>query len=233
VVEIGAGRGAMTSLLAERCRHVAAIELDPQLVGYLQDRLGENKRVEILQGDILNVSLEELCRRHGVKRAFVFGNLPYYITSPILHHVLELEDWLSGMAFVVQREVAERIAAESGSRAYGYLSVLVQASTIPRIVFSIPPGAFSPPPSVTSELVTLEMRTQHAVRSNCRGVFLRFAKLCFTQKRKTLLNNLLQTYGAGHLREAFRRLELSENTRAEGVTVESLARLFEALERLK
>ncbi len=228
VIEIGAGRGAMTGLIAERAAQVVAVELDASLAQHLNAQFGANQRVEIAQGDILELDIAEVCRRHGVEGAFIFGNLPYYITSPILHHLFQCETYLSGMAFVVQREVALRIAAKPGSRDYGYLSVLAQACTRPRLAFSIPPGAFSPPPAVFSALVTFDMAGA-LPSTDDRGEFLEFVKLGFAQKRKKLSNNLDSSYGAGKVREALRRFGLDENARAEELAVDELAKLFEVL----
>ena len=220
----------MTGLIAERAGQVVAIELDGSLVEHLKAQFGANRRIKIVQGDILELDIADVCRHHGVERAFVFGNLPYYITSPILHRLLEFEQHLGGMAFVVQREVALRIAAKPGSRDYGYLSVLAQACTCPRVVFDIPPGAFTPPPAVFSALVTFEMRGMPPAADE-RRAFLEFVKLGFAHRRKKLSNNLAGTYSAAGVREALRGLGLGEGVRAEELTVDELGKLFEVLRR--
>ena len=145
VCEIGAGRGAMTELLAARAQQVVAIEVDRELARMLQRKFSNKLGIEVLEADILLSDLGGLCRRYQRERCFVFGNLPYYITSPILHHLLDFSSSISGMGLVVQREVADRLSASPGSRHYGYLTVLTQLDTKPRIEFGIPPGAFSPP----------------------------------------------------------------------------------------
>ena len=247
VIEIGAGGGAMTGLLAERAARVLAVELDPSLADRLRKEFAGRGGVEVVQADILELDLAELCRSHGVKQAFVFGNLPYYITSPILHHLLESASHIRTMAFVVQREVALRITADPGSRAYGYLSVLAQCYSRPQIAFSIPPGAFSPPPAVHSALVTFAMademlggmagetaaafegstsETQTEIR---RRKFLEFVKISFAQKRKKLANNLAAAYPIDAVRNALRSLHLRDNVRAEELTVADLWRVFEAI----
>src|SRR3974390_1427904 len=126
VVEIGPGRGAITELLAERARHVVAVELDTVLAEQLRKKLGTGLPIEVLQADILTLDLADLCRRHGTERCFVFGNLPYYITSPIIHRLFLFHDRIRAMALLVQHEVAERLVAGPGARAYGYLTVLTQ-----------------------------------------------------------------------------------------------------------
>lgn len=220
----------MTGLIAGRAGKVVAVELDASLAEQLKTQF--HGRVEVVQGDILELNLAEVCRRHGVERAFVFGNLPYYITSPILHHLLQFETYLCGMAFVVQREVALRIAAKPGSRDYGYLSVLAQSCTRPRLAFNIPPGAFTPPPAVFSALVTFDMAGTLPAAGQ-RREFLEFVKRSFAQKRKKLTNNLNVAYAPASVREALVRLGLNQNARAEELAVDDFAKLFEALTRYR
>lgn len=232
VVEIGPGRGAMTAMLAERARQVVAVELDTGLAAKLQEQLPAHSRIEIIRGDILSTNLDAICRRHRADKCFVFGNLPYYITSPIIHHLFASADWIRGMALLVQREVAERLTASPGCRAYGYLSVLAQLGAQPRIALGVPPGAFSPPPKVHSALVSFEMTSRFpAWRSEDTTQFLEFVKRCFAQKRKNLRNNLAGTYSRGRLEEEFVRLGLSTALRAEQLSLEQLAALWKRLHR--
>jgi 16S rRNA (adenine1518-N6/adenine1519-N6)-dimethyltransferase len=229
VIEIGPGRGAMTELLAERVKQVVAVELDSSLAETLQQKfLGKN--IEILTGDILRTNLAELVRRHRAKKCFVFGNLPYYITSPIIHHLLDVAPWIRGMALLVQREVAERLTARPGSRAYGYLSVLAQSHSEPRLALVVPAGAFSPPPKVQSALVSFRMLVKFPgwLPEN-QARFLEFVKHCFAQKRKNLLNNLSVTYGRVRVLEVLAGHSLPPSARAEELTVEQLAALWQAL----
>jgi 16S rRNA (adenine1518-N6/adenine1519-N6)-dimethyltransferase len=229
VIEIGPGRGAMTTLLAARSRQVVAIELDPSLAEELKRQV-QQKNVEILTGDILTTDLAAFCRRHGVERCFVFGNLPYYITSPILHRLFAFAPWIRGMAVLVQREVAERLTARPGSRDYGYLSVLVQFHSQPRVVMIVPPGAFSPPPQVQSALVDFKMGSRRSGWADPqRGRFFEFVKNCFVQKRKNLLNNLARKYGRECVLRVLGGLQLAPNARAEEMTVEQFAALFDLL----
>lgn len=227
VIEIGPGRGAMTGLLRERVSRVVAVELDSALARHLEARFGG--AVEVMAADILQVDIGEVCRRHGVAEAFVFGNLPYYITSPILHHLLECPGPCRAIACVVQAEVADRITARPGSRDYGYLSVLTQACTAPRLVFRIPPSAFTPPPAVISALVSFDMRTEPAVSAGARPAFLEFARRGFAHKRKTLANNLGPEYGAQRIRDTLASLALGQKVRAEELALDNLVQLFETL----
>lgn len=229
MIEIGPGEGAMTDLLAERAAHVVAVELDPGLAASLAQKFAGVANVEVVRADILEADVGEVCRLHSARAAYVFGNLPYYITSPILHHLLESAERIRGMACVVQFEVAERITARPGTRDYGYLSVLAQLHAAPQIRFRIPPGAFSPPPAVVSAFVAFEMLTKRPIPDDRRRAFLDFVKHSFAQKRKTLANNLASRYGAERVREQLRFLRIKENARAEELSVTELARLFDKL----
>jgi 16S rRNA (adenine1518-N6/adenine1519-N6)-dimethyltransferase len=230
VIEIGPGRGAMTGLLAERTAQVVAVEVDPQLAGRLVRQFSDAGNVEVLTADILKADIGEICRAHHAGAAFVFGNLPYYITSPILHHLLESPERLRAMACVVQLEVAERITAQPGTRDYGYLSVLAQLNSVPRLRFRIPPGAFSPTPAVISALVTFDMLTGCTAGDESHAPpFLKFVKDSFARKRKTIANNLAVKYGVDRVRLALRSAGIRENARAEELGVADLLKLFAEL----
>ena len=230
VIEIGAGRGAMTSLLAERARRVVAIEVDPELANHLQRKFKGDERIEILAGDILATDIGEVCRRYGSEKCVVFGNLPYYITSPIIHRVFAAPERLSGLTLLVQQEVAERLAAVPGTRAYGYLSVLAQFYSQPRLLFSVPAGAFSPPPKVRSALVDFQMlEVPGAFSAKHRTEFLEFVKSCFSQKRKNLLNNLSATWTRPRVERELASLGLSSRLRAEQLSLQQFTALFERL----
>ncbi len=237
----------MTGLLAERARRVVAIELDVILAQRLKEKLSAESLIEILQGDVLTVDLAGICRRYEAEKCFVFGNLPYYITSPIIHRLFSFQGWIRSMALLIQREVALRLVAEPGTRAYGYLSVLARLYSRPRIAFTVPPGAFSPPPKVHSALVDFELRpgfpkpsqlaqgtgvvATHASPLQIADVerFLDFVKLCFAQKRKNLRNNLAGAYSRRRVERVLPDLALPSNVRAEQLAVEQFATLFQRL----
>jgi 16S rRNA (adenine1518-N6/adenine1519-N6)-dimethyltransferase len=224
VIEIGPGHGAMTRLLAERAGRVVAVELDSALAGELRETHKSSPQVEILEGDILSTDIAAICGERHATTCFVFGNLPYYITSPIIHHLMNSAGIVHGMALLMQREVAERLTAKPGSRDYGYLSVLVQVHSQPRIAMGVPPGAFSPPPKVHSSLVEFRMKPRFpAWTEQDREEFLKFVQRCFAQKRKNLLNNLAQTHGKGRIREALEIMRLPATARAEELSVEQFA----------
>jgi 16S rRNA (adenine1518-N6/adenine1519-N6)-dimethyltransferase len=227
VCEIGPGRGAMTELLAARAQQVVALELDRELARTLQEKLGNKRGIEVLEADILESDLALLCQRYARERCFVFGNVPYYITSPILHHLLAYAGWIRGMGLVVQREVADRLIAAPGSRAYGYLTVLTQLATQPRLEFGIPPGAFSPPPKVDSALVTFQMKSVGPSEERTR--LLEFVKLCFAQKRKNLLNNLAPVYARPRVEGVLAALDLPPTIRAEQLAIAQFESILERL----
>jgi len=230
VFEIGPGRGALTALLAERARKVIAIEIDPALAHGLQEDFQDGSRVKIILADVLRVDFASLCRQEGIVQGFVFGNLPYYITSPILHHLFAQRGSIRAMGLLMQREVAERLTAEPGTRDYGYLTVATQICAEPQIALAVPPGAFSPAPKVDSALVTFRMRSRFEgwPQEKC-DEFLEFVKRGFAQKRKNLLNNLGGIYPKSRVVQAFEEAGKPANLRAEQLSLEGLAALFESL----
>ena len=194
-IEIGAGRGEMTAELARRARRVIAIEKDPPLVHHLRRLASEASNLSILQGDILNVDLAGAIREAQSAaaggRVSVYGSLPYYITSPILHRLFPLAARFAAIYVVIQLEVAQRLVAAPRTRDYGYLSVATQFYTQPQVALRIPPGAFRPPPKVASALVRMRAPGAGAALAvEDPAEFLGFAQACFAQKRKKLLNNL-------------------------------------------
>lgn len=184
VVEIGAGEGALTERLLQRADRVVAIEVDARLVEVLRRRFSAHPGLEIVPQDVLEVDLA----RWGP--AVVAGNLPYYISSPILERIAELGPALKRAVLLLQQEVAERVVARPGSRRYGLLSVRVQSAAEAEILFRVPARAFSPPPKVESAAVRLTPRAEPLMTPAERAAFLEFAARCFRRKRKTIRNNL-------------------------------------------
>jgi len=222
-IELGAGHGEMTEHLAATGASVYAVELDPQLVAGLQRLTKRFPNLTVVQGDILKTDLTAI----AAGRILVYGNLPYYITSPILHHLFSFADLIDEMHFVMQSEVAHRLAAAPGSKSYGYLSVATQVYARPEFVFEIPASAFRPPPKVSSALVTLRLPGERAHLSlGNEERFLDFVKLSFSQKRKTLVNNLRSLAKPGLIRETLASLSLRLDCRAEQLSVSRLASLY-------
>jgi len=227
-IEIGAGNGEMTRHLLAAGGPVTAIELDPKLASRLEHLAKEFPELTVVTGDILKSDLPAVASGRRIR---LCGNLPYYITSPILHHLFAYAWLIDEMHFVIQTEVAQRLAAEPGTRDYGYLSVVTQFYTRPELVFEIPREAFTPPPEVTSALVTLRLpgeRAKLGLKDEPR--FLNFVKLCFSQKRKTLVNNLKSLAKPEKSRVALASLSLRPDARAEQLTVAQLAALHALVE---
>lgn len=216
VIEIGPGRGALTRFLLERAARVIAIELDRRLAGELRDKFPGEERLEVVEADVLATPLGQW------GPAVVAGNLPYYITSPILTRIFELGASLRRAVLLMQEEVARRLTAEPGTRAYGFLTVHANLFTRPEVLFSVPAAAFRPPPKVRSAAVRLTPRPE--IRPHEQEQFLEFAARCFRQKRKTLRNNLAAYYGP--------RIDLCPEAglRAEQLSLAQLRELWARLE---
>jgi len=226
-VEIGAGHGEMTEHLASSGAAVFAIEIDPPLQAGLRRLAKQYPDLTVVPGDILEIDLSTIAPG---RRLHVYGNLPYYITSPILQRLFAIADRLEELHIVIQKEVALRLAAAPGTSDYGYLSVLTQYFARPEIALDIPREAFTPPPEVDSALVTLRFpgaRAKLAVGSEER--FFEFVKLCFGKKRKTLVNNLRAAAEPAAVRAALEASQLRPDARAEQLTVAQFAALHAAL----
>lgn len=185
IVEIGPGRGALTDLLAERDNRLIAIEIDHALSEKLRERYASNDRVAIVEHDVLDTNVAELAGGPFV----VVGNVPYYITTPILFHVLR-PPFPRSAVFLVQREVAERIVSPPGSRAYGALSANVQAISRVEILRTVPAGAFKPPPKVESSVVRVTPRTDPIISTDEVDTYRGFVQALFAMRRKQLGNAL-------------------------------------------
>jgi 16S rRNA (adenine1518-N6/adenine1519-N6)-dimethyltransferase len=229
VVEIGPGHGAITELLAKRCRRLHCIEFDPALARELAFRFRGDEHVTIHTADILQTHLKGLVGEAG--RVDVVGNLPYYITSDILLHLFEAaRDGILGRAVVMmQREVAERIAAGPGSSEYGALSAITQMHAQVTNLFTLPPNAFSPPPDVFSTVLRMEFAPRCAELGIEFEGFNRFLRASFAQKRKTLSNNLRNAgYSAAELSASWPE-GIPLQARSEAVGLEAMAGLYRAL----
>ncbi|MGA2422239.1 MAG: 16S rRNA (adenine(1518)-N(6)/adenine(1519)-N(6))-dimethyltransferase RsmA, partial [Candidatus Acidiferrum sp.] len=227
-VEIGAGHGEMTEQLVASGAPVYAIELDAPLVAGLRRLAKQFANLTVIEGDILQIDLAAIALG---RRLRIYGNLPYYITSPILQRLFGVADMLDEIHIVIQHEVALRLAAAPGSSDYGYLSVLTQYYSRPDIAMEIPREAFTPPPEVESALVTLRFPGARAALDVAdEQAFFDFVKLCFAKKRKTLVNNLRGLATPTIVRNALEAMELRPDARAEQLNVAQLAALRQRLE---
>ncbi len=223
-IEIGAGHGEMTRHLATTGKPVIAVELDPPLAKRLEYLAEQYPNLSVYHGDVLKTDLRALASGRRIK---IYGNLPYYITSPILHHFFEVADLIEEIHIVVQREVALRLVAKPGTRDYGYLSVLTQYFSWPAIALEIPPGAFRPPPDVGSALVGLQLPgAKSKMEIADEKKFLDFVKVCFAQKRKTLVNNLRAIAEPEKTHEVLEALGLAHSARSEELSVTQLSSIF-------
>jgi len=228
LVEIGPGLGVLTRVLVPRVRKMWAVELDKHKIGILNKEL-RGHPIEFINQDALKLDLFDLW---GDKKGYLVGNLPYYITSPLIMHFLEQTDRLSGMTIMVQKEVADRIAASPGSKTYGILSIAVQISAQVTKVTDVLPNAFWPAPKVTSAVIKLDLRPYPKFDVDKRDFF-RVVKAAFSQRRKTLGNSLAGGLGL-RKEEVIERMQgsgISDGRRAESLSIEEfqiLTKVFQA-----
>jgi 16S rRNA (adenine1518-N6/adenine1519-N6)-dimethyltransferase len=239
VLEIGPGRGAITEILAQTAQRLIAVEIDRVLSAQLRMKFSMQPNVEIIEGDVLKIELDTVfgpkpgTLRPGLnfspEPARVIGNLPYYITSDILLRLLEYHRYFSIIVIMVQKEVADRLAANAGSRDYGLLSATAQLYGRVEKLFTLPPGAFAPAPKVHSSVVRITIKPKLESLRVPEAEFIAFLKLGFGQKRKTLWNNLKTEYDEGVLRAALAKSGVKPAIRAEALPLERTAALFRAL----
>lgn len=239
VMEIGPGRGALTDFLAVRAGRLIAVERDRVLSAQLRMRYARLPNVEVMEADILKTDISTLVgKRPGPLRdlrptepirAKVVGNLPYYITSDILLALFAAHRNIETIVVMVQLEVAERLAAKPGGSEYGLLSATAQLYGKVEKLFKLPPGAFSPPPKVHSAVVRISIAPRFAELGVDEAGFFSFLRLIFGQKRKTLFNNLRDTYDSHDVKQAMASAKLRSDVRAEALFLEQTAAVYLAL----
>ena len=239
VLEIGPGRGILTTPLARRARRLIAVELDRVLAAQLRLKFGMARNVEIIEADVLAIDFDSLfgpkpgLSRPGIELkpelVRVVGNLPFYITSDILLRLFEFSKYFDSIVIMVQREVADRIAAEPGGRDYGMLSATAQLYARVEKLFTLPPGAFVPPPKVHSTVLRLTIDPQQEKLGVAGDGFIDFLRLSFGQKRKTLWNNLKAKYEGAELKRALAEAKVKATARAETLSLEESAAVYRAL----
>lgn len=236
VIEIGPGIGALTEFLAESAAEVMAFEIDERLVPILADTLRDFDNVTVVNQDILKVDLAQYIAefKNPDLPIKVVANLPYYITTPILMHLIESGIPFSEFVVMMQREVADRISAQPNTKAYGSLSIAVQYYMTAKVAFIVPRTVFVPAPNVDSAILKMVRRDQPAVEVKDEKFFFKVSKVSFVHRRKTLWNNLTSHFGKSEetkakLTAALEQAELSPSVRGEALTLADFARLADAL----
>ena len=236
VIEIGPGIGALTEFLAENAAEVMAFEIDERLVPIVVDTLRDFDNVRVVNEDILKSDLQARIKEFANPNLpiKVVANLPYYITTPILMHLIESGIPFSEFVVMMQREVADRISAQPNSKSYGSLSIAVQYYMTAKVAFIVPRTVFVPAPNVDSAILKMVRRDQPAVEVNDEAFFFKVSKASFTHRRKTLWNNLTSYFGKSNevktkLESALDNAELSPSVRGEALDLQEFARLADSL----
>lgn len=240
VIEVGPGIGALTEHLARSAHQVLAFEIDDRLIPVLQDTLREYPNVTVRHQDVLAADLPQVAKEVFTKELpiKVVANLPYYITTPIMMHFLESDLAVAEMVVMMQKEVADRISAAPGTKAYGSLTIAVQYYMEAKLAFIVPKTVFVPQPNVDSAILKLIRRPQPAVTVTSEKEFFKLTKAAFQLRRKTLWNNLLHSYGKDDaakvwLTASLEQAEIDPKRRGETLSLEEFARLSNAMEALK
>jgi 16S rRNA (adenine1518-N6/adenine1519-N6)-dimethyltransferase len=237
VIEIGAGRGALTERLLESGANVIAIELEREMIAVLKEKFAEFENFHLVEGDALKVDFEELINRKSQianRKSKLVANLPYYISTAILQKLIEQRAAFSEMILMFQREVVERITADVGNKERGFLTVLTEAYLDAEKLFDVPPNAFRPAPKVWSAVVRLVMKNDGEDLEIDGKLFRELISAGFAQKRKTILNNLKNAppglrekiVDAG---EFLKKARIAPNRRAESLGLEEWKQIYEAL----
>ncbi|MDD5654123.1 MAG: 16S rRNA (adenine(1518)-N(6)/adenine(1519)-N(6))-dimethyltransferase RsmA [Candidatus Omnitrophica bacterium] len=230
VLEIGPGHGELTRAIIKQVKRLVCVELDPVLCGLLKDNLGENEDLRIINADILKTDLDRyLGNEKG--RVKVIGNIPYYITTPILEHLFKYLDKIGEIFLTVQKEFARRIVSLPGSREYGSFSCFAQFYTDARVLFYIKKGSFFPAPKVDSAFIRLRVRTEPPVVVKDKELFFKVVRASFGQRRKMLKNSLKEAVPQAALEAYFNRYALDPKVRAENLSLQDFANLANLLNK--
>ena len=233
VLEIGPGAGVLTAQLSATCKKVVSVELDTRLKPILEQTLTDCDNVKIIWNDILKINLKQLITEEfaDCDTVNICANLPYYITSPVIMKLLESSLPISTIAVMVQKEAADRLCAEVGSRAAGAVTVAVNYYAEAQTLFGVPRTSFLPPPNVDSAVIKLTLRDMPPVEVKDEKLFFKIVKACFAQRRKILINTVCNTLGLDKnvFREALNKVGIPETVRGEALTMEQLASIANAL----
>ena len=240
VIEIGPGIGALTEFLAENAAEVMAFEIDDRLIPILADTLRDFDNVKVINEDILKSDLQSRIKEFAnpdlpIK---VVANLPYYITTPILMHLIESKIPFAEFVVMMQKEVADRISAEPNTKAYGSLSIAVQYYMTAKVAFVVPRTVFVPAPNVDSAILKMTRREQPLVQVKDEDFFFRVSKISFVHRRKTLWNNLTSHFGKADeikakLEQALEIAEIKPSIRGEALSIAEFAKLADALKEVR
>ena len=238
VLEIGPGIGTMTQYLCEAARQVLAVEIDNNLIPILQETLSPYDNVEILHGDILKQDIHEIAEKYNDKKPIkVVANLPYYITTPIIMGLLESHVPLANITVMVQKEVAERMQAEPGTKEYGALSLAVQYYAKPYLAANVPPNCFMPRPNVGSAVIRLDCLNRVPIEVSDEKLMFRLIRASFNQRRKTLQNGLANSpelsFSKEEIKSALEEMELSPTIRGEKLSLAQFAALADELKKIQ
>ena len=232
VIEIGPGFGVLTNELAKRAKKVLALEIDERLIPILADTLSEYDNIKVINQDILKTDVKKLIEdEFGGGKVSVAANLPYYITTPIITGLIEGQLPLRNLVVMVQKEVADRITAEPGSKDYGAISVLCQYYTETELVTIVGANEFVPPPKVDSAVVKMAFRDKPAVAVKDEKMFFRTVKAAFSQRRKTLLNCLVANFPQNkeEISDIMLSIGIEPTRRGETLSLEEFGKLSDAL----
>ena len=226
LIEIGPGQGAITIPVLRRAHQLEVIELDRDLIPELERRAHHAGALKIYSADVLDFDFASV--KHDARLLRVFGNLPYNISTPLLFHLLQYSSIISDMVFMLQKEVAERLAAAPSTEHYGRLSVMVQYHSAVDLLFDVPPGAFFPPPQVDSSIIRMTPHKKYPVRANDEVLFAEVVKAAFAQRRKTLRNCLKKIVSD----EVWEQVSIRSDLRAENLSIEQFVEISNALIRI-
>lgn len=236
VIEIGPGIGALTEFLAENAAEVVAFEIDERLVPILEDTLRDHDNIKVINEDVLKADLQTRVKefKNPNLPIKVVANLPYYITTPILMHLIESKIPFAEFVVMMQKEVADRISAEPNTKAYGSLSIAVQYYMTAKVAFVVPRTVFVPAPNVDSAILKMTRHEQPLVEVKDEDFFFRVSKISFVHRRKTLWNNLTSHFGKSEevktkLEQALENANIKPSIRGEALSIPDFARLSDAL----
>ncbi len=229
VVEIGPGKGSLTTHLAREAGSVTAIEKDERLKKILHNRLKESTNVRFIYRDVLRISFDRLSIGGKMK---LVSNLPYNVSTPILFKLIDEREVFSKIVLMLQKEVAERISSSEGSKSYGSLSVLLQSYFKIKLNFKVPRRAFSPVPNVDSAVVTLDPLTEPAFAILSEKTFRTVTKHAFSSRRKTIRNSLCNFFEREITEQALKSSGIDQGRRAESLSLEEFARLSDSFHRI-